>query len=426
MKRVVVTGATGHIGCRFVKKALARDWEICACSRRQPDSARVEWIPYDLASPPHSDDFVCATALVHLAANTAVCSSADEELELGAARRLLEIARTRDIKFVFVSSQTARANAPTAYGRTKWRIEREVLAAGGWVVRPGQVYGGEARGLFGTLVRLVRSLPVLPAFLPSPMVQPIHVDDLAEGLLRIAERDDVPPGCYSLGAVDPVPFSTFLGAIAEGRLRRRRLFVPAPLRIVLPVLTLVGRALPSVIDAGRLRSLVELPPLDTANDLRTLSLSLRPLVPGMHPSGDDRRRRLLLEGRTLLAYVLRHPPSLAMLRRYARAIETTRGGQPLNLPDALHRYPVALALVDSQYLLCTPGAGELDWRLKAAMLLAEASPAGSHRFLGLGERTNPCLAAVRIGAGVVTETFWRILRTLIARVLCRALRRVGG
>jgi len=37
------------------------------------------------------------------------------------------------------------------------------------------------RGLFGTLVKVVRRLPLLPTFLPAPKIQPIHVDDLAEG-----------------------------------------------------------------------------------------------------------------------------------------------------------------------------------------------------------------------------------------------------
>src|SRR5690606_18848395 len=111
-------------------------------------------------------------------ANTRAMYQTTPEMEIHAASALLSATTALKARFIFVSSQTAQAGAPTQYGRTKHSIEQLVLESGGIVIRPGMVYGGPSLGLNGTLSRLVRKLPVLPAFLPSPRVQPVHVDDL--------------------------------------------------------------------------------------------------------------------------------------------------------------------------------------------------------------------------------------------------------
>jgi len=55
-------------------------------------------------------------------------------------------------------------DAPTSYGKTKWEIEQLVLAARGYVVRPGQVYGGESNGLFGELIKFAKKSPIFQPF----------------------------------------------------------------------------------------------------------------------------------------------------------------------------------------------------------------------------------------------------------------------
>ena len=111
-------------------------------SRKRPLSFAPSWIFFDLSLdhlivlPPGVD------AVVHLAANTTQTTSSEDKREVFAAQMLIKAAREADARFIFISSQTARIDAPTAYGRNKWQIEQEVLLAGGWVVRPGQVYGG--------------------------------------------------------------------------------------------------------------------------------------------------------------------------------------------------------------------------------------------------------------------------------------------
>lgn len=419
--KIAVTGATGYIGEHFVKRALVEGHEIISLSRRQPWVSINQWIPYQLSSN-HSPALPANTdVLVHLATTTFADKHHGTQ-EILAAGLLIKAAQAVDAKFIFVSSQAARQDAPTAYGQTKWGIEQLVLAAGGYIVRPGQVYGGLARGLFGELVKIVQRLPVLPAFLPAPKVQPIHVDDLAVGLLRIAERADISAGILCLGSPEPVPFTDFLRAIATYRLRLWRAFLPIPTLIIYASIQLIGKQ----TGLGRLRSLFDLPVMATQSDLSRLQLRLRPLAAGMHPAGQNSRRYLFIEARVLFSYVLRAKPGNAVLRRYVHAIEKLRDGRALSLPKPFVQWPVLLALIDDGNRTKTIWGNEFVWRLDAATLLAEATPLGARRFLGLGEAPIFIKAVFRVTHAVLAEAGWRLLSVLVAPLLRTVLPRSLG
>jgi NADH dehydrogenase len=414
--KIVVTGATGYIGTRLIKIGVDHGHVIVAASRRPPINHADLWIPFDISACAHIALPVETAAVIHLAVNAKHVNTADAENEIESAIKLIQSTKKIGAKFIFVSSQTARLDAPTSYGRTKWRIEREVLSAGGWVVRPGQVYGGELRGLFGMLVKIVKKLPVLPAFVPAPQVQPIHVDDLAKGLLRIVERADLPSSVYCLAAPEPVSFSRFLDEIAKSRLRCWRGFVPVPVVAVNTLVRLLGTSLCTRLGLERLRSLFDLPVMATASDLELLGIALRPLAAGMHSSGNGRKRALLQEGQILFAYLLKKPAGGVLLRRYVRAIEKLRGGGALALPKLFVWWPTLLALVDGGGSTKTAWGKEFLWRLDSATILAEATPLGARRFLGLGDGHGFARSTIGIVHAIAAEVSWRIVGMLFAPV----------
>lgn len=424
--KIVVTGATGYVGTRLVDIGGARGHVFVAASRRAPINHAIFWIPFDISVANHIKLPSDTDVVVHLAANIAHTNCLEEECEVDAAKKIINSAKEMGAKFIFVSSQTARADAPTAYGRTKWRIEQEVLLAGGWVVRPGQVYGGKLRGLFGMLVKIVQRLPLLPAFVPAPKVQPIHVDDLAEGLLRIAERGDVLSGVYCLAAPEPVSFSRFLGEIAKSRLRCLRGFVPVPVVVINALAQALGPSLRTRLGLERLRSLFDLPAMATATDLKQLGITLRPLRSGMHPSGNHRRRGLFQEGLALFTYVLKEPTGSAVLRRYVRVIESLRSGRPLGLPHAIMKYPILMSLIDEAVWADKSAGTEFSWRLDAVTVLAEATPSGASRFLGMGREHGVLSSLLSMANAVVWEVCWRILRTILLPLTRLALAHTRG
>jgi len=394
--KVLVTGATGYIGAELCRRAARAGWSVVAAARRDPGWPGVAWVPYALGRPIEATALEGCTLIVHLAAETrseALAQLIDEADEIAAARDLID-RRPAGCRVVFVSSQSAAPDAPTRYGRVKARIEAECAAAAQCVVvRPGLVYGGAERGLWGRLCGLARALPAVPLLWPAPRVQPIHVADLALALLRLAATP-ASVRRIDLGAADPVSFSLFWAMIRRDRLRRAAPWVPLPrlaLQAAAPVLRRLG------VETDRITALYALAPLESGPSLDQLGLVLRPLADGMHPSGSARRRRLAAEGRQMIRH-LGFAPNLGLLRRYVRAVEAADGGA------ALPRRP-SLAL---------RGDGAARARLALALTLAEFTPAGAARLLPSRRRPWP-LAALRLGLAVAAEGAGRLAAALIRR-----------
>lgn len=423
--RLAITGASGYIGRQLVEGALRAGHEVLALSRHPINDDRVEWLAFDLqrASCPTLRD---VDAVIHLAAVT-THKPTDSDIEPAAAASLLMSSKRAGARFVFVSSQTAREDAPTEYGRIKWRIEQDVLAQGGAVVRPGQVYGGPERALFGILVASMRRLPCTPTFLPAPTVQPVHVDDLANALIAVARRDDLRAKVLHIGAPKPISFTHFLQQIAHHRLHRWRPRIPIPTFGIRLAAAVLGPSWAVRLGLPRLLSLFDLPPMETADDLAKLELTLRPLATGMEKSN---RHGLILEAKTLLTYVLGGPPGSQLVRRMVRCVESLRLGQALRLPGFALWAPSSVALLDSALTKTGSSGPELSWRLGAAVLLAEATPQGAARFLGgsphasiAGGTLLPALW--RMTSAVVVEAGWRLAGLLLRPVLAASLRRSG-
>jgi len=413
--RIAVTGATGYIGQRLIRAARLAGHEVLALSRRPLIEAGVEWQFFDLsdATPlalPSDID-----AVFHLAAETRHTASA-ELTEQTAAQLLIDAAGSISAAFIFISSQTACADAPTAYGRIKWRIERATIEAGGLVIRPGQVYGGPERGLFGVLCTMVRRMSFLPAFIPAPAVQPVHVDDFVAALLACLAQK--PSAVLSVAAPVGISFTAFLHAIARGRTSRCHVFIPIPVLLIRVAAKLLGSALSSKLGLERLLSLFALQNMNTAGDLQCLELMLRPLSSGMTRSGRG-RRELIREGRVFLTYVLRTKPAGALVRRYIRAVETLRIVQPLRLPVLVLGVPSLLAILDGAKDIDPAFRCELDWRINAALMLAEASPQGACRFLDVDNTRSWFRGAVFIARAVLMDLGRRFMQFCLWPVLSR-------
>ncbi|CAH0227176.1 NAD-dependent epimerase/dehydratase family protein [Pseudomonas brassicacearum] len=417
--KLLISGATGYIGQRLSALAAASGHEVI-CATRQPCPAAYTWLPYDLRGP--APECPAGTqVLIHLAADTSTAATgADDEVK--AAQALIRCAQQGSARFIFISSQTAAATDPGVYGRTKWRIEQHVLAAGGSVIRPGQVYGGLERGLFGLLSGLVRRSPFIPILMPAPCVQPIHVDDLAASILAVAERDDMRAEILNLGAVRPIAFGRFLRSIATHRVRAARLPVPVPVALLRLLRLSLGPSLSAKLGLERIFSLIRLPPMDSERSLQKLGIQLRPLAHGMHRSGHGQRRGLLQEATVLLNYLLKRPPHRSLVSRYARALERAGKTRPVIHSRLMMRWPILLALLDNPGVLHQPDGQELAWRLQVALGIAEASPQGAQVFLGAQQPPSLVATLVALGLTSFKALAWKIA-ALLGRPFARQLLR---
>ncbi|MDN4018061.1 NAD-dependent epimerase/dehydratase family protein [Zwartia panacis] len=405
--KLLITGATGYIGQRLVRAAKEGGHQVVTTGR---SSTKVI---FDLSNPQPLKLDESFDAVFHLAAVTS-SSTSNPEAEINAAQYLFQAAVQQDARIIFVSSQVSREDAPTDYGRTKWLIEQLAIASNGYVLRPGQVYGGFESGLFGVLATLVRKLPAYPAFLPAPRIQPVHVDDLVAALLSCATTKGLESAILSIGAEQPVSFTGFLRGIQRYWVRRFRIPVPVPVGLVRLAINLIGHNLRTKLGLERLISLFDLKPMETRADLQRLGIQLRMLESGLHRSGYSIKRDLALEGHGLLRYVLGVRPTQGLIRKYVRCVELLRHGRSLKLKPYYLRWTSLLHLIDTSKTAKSTDIQEFVWRLNAAVVIAEASTLGAKRLLGLGQSYGFLSSSINIAIAVLQEASWRLLRMLAA------------
>jgi len=377
-------------------------------------------VAYDLRAPLPEGVFRDVDAVIHAATETQRGAFPDIAMETAAFEALLTEARRDGARVVFVSSQTASPDAPTAYGRLKWRCEQAALAEGACVARLGQVYGGPEQGLWARLAAVARSAVAVPRFLPEPKVQPIHVDDAAAALVNLA-LGDFAPRVYAVADPVAVPFSEFLRRIAQARYAQRPIRVPIPAAAVTAVVAVLNACGVSWNAGRQLRSLLELRPMDSGADMGALGIVPHQLEVG---ATGRTRRMLVREGRIVLRYLLGRDPGRAAVARYVRAVETP-DTRPLVWPAPVSRMPCLLAFYDQPGARARAYNDALARRIEIALLLAEGSPPNADRFLlarSRGARAKQIAGLIVLLAG---DSFARIGDLVFGRLLARGRPRVS-
>lgn len=209
---IAITGATGFVGQTLLERAAQASIAVRALTRRpQEPRPGVEWIKGDLDARTALTQLVTgAEAVIHVAGVVnAPDSHGFEHGNVTGTLNLIEAALAAGVpRFVCVSSLSAREPDLSAYGASKARAEKLVMASGlDWtIVRPPAIYGPRDTELF-ELFKLAR-WGVLPMPPREGRTSLLHADDLARLLLvlvpggegvshRVFEPDDGKPGGWS-------------------------------------------------------------------------------------------------------------------------------------------------------------------------------------------------------------------------------------
>ncbi len=378
-QRLVVTGASGYIGARLVERALRRGVEVVTLGSR-PAGTNITAIPWRLGEAPRLTAFVGATCVVHLAhdwASDRRNGTGLGNVNLAGAELLARTAREAGVsRVVFASTNSARPEALNAYGQIKFATEERLRALPRsegriFFARIGLVYGGPERAQYGLMCRLA-TLPILPMIGLDREVQPIHLDEVCDGLLALALDPPAGRPTVVLAGPTPVTFGNWLRTLRRARHGRRLLLIPVPIAFALKACDW-SKALPLVptVDRERVLGLAGAAPMPSAADLAALHLSLRDPARALMDSRPA-RRRLLAESAALLRYVtgtrVRSPGAVIRLARALRRDPAlTRA-----LPWLAVRRPALLRLLEPVRFGMHHA---LSRRLHLAAMVAETLPA---------------------------------------------------
>jgi nucleoside-diphosphate-sugar epimerase len=274
--KAFVTGGTGFIGRRLVSRLRERGDEVVALVR-SPDKAGdlrdqgVELVQGDLSSEQAIRDGVKGCdAVFHVAAvyKVGIPSSEREamwESNVAGTERVLDAAIEAGVpRIVYVSTVAVFGNTSgnvvdesyhrpgddflSCYDETKYRshqvaLERIAKGAPIVIVQPGGVYGPGDHSELGNIIDQTRTGKLRMLMFPDTGFNLVHVDDVADGILRAYDQGAVGES-YVLGG-QIARMRDLIEKVAEiaGRKAPKRELPVAAMKIAIPIGPLVGKAM---------------------------------------------------------------------------------------------------------------------------------------------------------------------------------------
>lgn len=200
MYNYLVTGATGFIGARLVNALILDNHKVTCLSREK--TTNLNSIAFDFASDQVSNiDLNGFDVILHLAgiahdhSNSSTMDALHHKVNTNGTIDLANLASRSGVKkFIFISSVKASDKKNTgAYGRSKRQAELKLMELSEKsdmhisILRPALVYGPDVKGNLKLMMDAINKgwFPPLPRI--NNRRSMIHIDDLVEAILLIAE-----------------------------------------------------------------------------------------------------------------------------------------------------------------------------------------------------------------------------------------------
>ncbi len=174
---------------------------------------------------------------------------------------------------VFVSTTAIFTSLPAASRAPRLEAERMVRESRlDWtILRPTMIYGGARDRNISRLLRFLRVAPIFPVFGDGRSLhQPIHVEDLADGVVAALDAGVAVRRSYNLAGAAPLAYDDLVRAAARA-VGRRVLLLHVPLALALTSARLAARLpVPRLVSPEQVLRLAE----DKAFDVREAAADL--------------------------------------------------------------------------------------------------------------------------------------------------------
>ncbi|EJL39553.1 NAD-dependent nucleoside diphosphate-sugar epimerase/dehydratase [Brevibacillus agri] len=163
------------------------------------------------------------------------------KIHVEGTKNVVEAAKQAGVKrFVHMSALGSRANATSAYHRTKYEAEQLVIASGiPYVIFQPSVIFGPGDEFVNMLADLVR-MPVTPVIGDgSYPLQPVARKTVADVFVQALSLPAATNQIYETGGPDPISYGEILDAIGEAIGKKRVRKVHIPLAFMKPVVNML-------------------------------------------------------------------------------------------------------------------------------------------------------------------------------------------
>lgn len=228
---IVLTAANSFLARQLGPLLVANGHTVRGTLRQRNQAKDLPWLERfaiaDLAKPDAGDLFVGADAVLHLA-HDFVADAADSNIT-GTMSFFAQAAKAGVKRQVFVSSYSARADAKSLYGKTKWAIEDEFRGHRAVIVRPGLVLG--AGGIYARMVAAIAKFPAVPLLSGDGKIPFISIELLAQALQVVLTQPALPAQEFNLFAQKLATLAELL-ICSRDVLGVRTLLLPVPVGLV--------------------------------------------------------------------------------------------------------------------------------------------------------------------------------------------------
>jgi nucleoside-diphosphate-sugar epimerase len=281
MRKILVTGATGHTGRHAVPLLLERYGEI-TCFVRPTSNRSAISLPGVSFVEGNLDDEDSVTAA--LRGHDTIISVA-YLYPASRAEGIVRACRANNIRRgVFISTTSIFTTLNTKTKTAKIGAEQAVRDSGldYTLLRPTMIYGTPEDRNMIQLIRYLRRFPVV--LVPGNgqhLQQPIHVDDLAQAIVTCIETEITIGKAYNVSGAQPVTFNQVVEQASQA-LGVKRLKIHLPLGPVFWVARLLQR-LPGkrLVTEEQVRRLNEDKSFDHNEARRDFGFSPRPFAEGI-------------------------------------------------------------------------------------------------------------------------------------------------
>jgi len=254
---ILLSGGSGFIGQHFLTQDEGGVIRRCVTRKAELNNEHVSFYVESINAHTSWDGaFNDIDTVVHLAGIAHNKSQVKSEIfgtnTEGTIKFAQDAVRAGVKRFVFVS--TAAIDDETSFNRERASVQtqskydaeiglKQLAYETGLelvIVRPTLVYGPNAPGNFGLLVKLVNKMPILPFGLVSNKRDFISIQNLVSLLFVCASHPNAPGQTFLASDGEPVSTKEFTNAIAKGT-NKSLIHFPIPIGLMKAAARFIGK-----------------------------------------------------------------------------------------------------------------------------------------------------------------------------------------